>query len=399
MLILDKEKCIGCGECEDVCAFGAIVVEDNMAQIDHDTCTMCGACVEACTSGALEIQTHSNHSDKDLSMWKGVWVVAEIRGEDICPVTLELLGCGRALAEKLDVPLSAVLIGHDVKRFTDKLIQYGADRVYVLDHPGLKDFLERPYSTVLTELVKKYKPEIILAGATTQGRSYIPAVATLLETGLTADCTDLDIRTEDRCLLQTRPAFGGNLLATIVCPKHRPQMSTVRPHVMKAMEPDTQRDGEVIEVELNESWLTTSKKIVESIIEEQTGVDLNNTDVIITAGRGIECKENIRLVQELADLLNGAVGATRAVTDAEWISERHQIGQTGKTVSPKLYLGCGVSGAIQHIVGMKGSDIIVAINKDPDAPIFDVSTYGIVGDIKDILPRLIKRIKAEKGMS
>ncbi len=399
MLKIDKDKCTGCGECEEVCAFGAISIKDDVAEIDHDTCTLCGTCVDTCPSGALEIESKKEEQkilDKDN--WRGVWVIAEFRSGRLFPVTFELLGCARKLADKLDVPLSAVLIGNNVKDFASELIKYGADQIYIVDHPNLAQFLEIPYTNVLVELIKRYKPEIILAGATAQGRSYIPAVATILETGLTADCTELDVRIEDRALLQTRPAFGGNLLATIVCPNHRPQMATVRPHVMKALEPDDSREGEIIEVKIDESLFETSTKLLESTVEEQTGVDLANADIIITAGRGMESKENLSLVEELAKLLDGAVGATRAVTDAGWLSERHQIGQTGKTVSPKLYVGCGVSGAIQHIVGMKGSDIIVAINKDPDAPIFDVSTYGIVGDVKEVLPKLIEKIKKEKGL-
>ncbi len=399
MLIIDKDKCTGCGECEEVCAFGAITIKDDTAEVDHDMCTLCGTCVDTCPSGALTIEGKEERGvESDKADWRGVWIVAEYRLGKIFPVTFELLGCARKLADKLDVPLSAVLIGSNIKQFIDELIKYGADRVYVVDHPGLDKFLEQPYSNVLVHLVKEYKPEIILAGATAQGRSYIPAVATMLETGLTADCTELDVRIEDRALLQTRPAFGGNLLATIVCPNHRPQMATIRPHVMKALEPDESRKADVIEVKIDDSLLETSSKVVDSIVEEQTGVDLANADIIITAGRGMECKENLSLVEELAKLLDGAVGATRAVTDAGWLSERHQIGQTGKTVSPKLYIGCGVSGAIQHIVGMKGSDIIVAINKDPDAPIFDVSTYGIVGDVKEVLPKLIDKIKKERGL-
>jgi len=397
MLKVDTEKCTGCGECEESCTFEAIFVEDEVAVVDQDACTLCGVCVDACPEGALELHVEESLLATDLSSWKGIWVVAECRSGVIAPVTLELLAKSRELAGELDTEVAAVLMGYEIESKAKELIFNGADRVFVVDHPELASFTDEVYGNILADLAKKENPEIILAGATAMGRSFIPRVATILETGLTADCTRLDVRAEDRALLQTRPAFGGNLLATIVCSGHRPQMATVRPHVIKANTPDPGRKGEVIHILPGEDLLSHRVQVLESVKEQVEGPNLSEADVIVTAGRGFEQEKNVELARDLADLLGGTVGATRAVVDAGWLCDRTQIGQTGVTVSPKLYMACGVSGAIQHIVGMQGSEIIVAINKDADAPIFDVATYGLVGDVKEILPLLIHRIQKERG--
>lgn len=398
MLKVDIEKCTGCGECEESCTFEAIFVEDEVAVVDQDACTLCGICVDACPEGALEIHGEQGLLATDLSSWKGIWVVAECRSGVLAPVTLELLAKSRELAGELGTEVTAVLMGHEIESRAQELIFHGADRVLVVDHPELATFTDEVYGNILADLAKKERPEIILAGATAMGRSYIPRVATILKTGLTADCTGLDIRAGDRALLQTRPAFGGNLLATIVCPGHRPQMATVRPHVMKANAPDPDRKGEVIRILPGEDLLSHRVRVLESVKEQAEGPSLSEADVIVTTGRGFEQEKNVKLARELADLLGGTVGATRAAVDAGWLSGRTQIGQTGVTVSPKLYMACGVSGAIQHLVGMQGSEIIVAINKDAEAPIFDVTTYGLVGDVKEILPLLIQRIQKERGL-
>lgn len=399
MLKVDTEKCTGCGECEESCTFEAIFVKDGKAVVDQDACTMCGICVNGCPEGALELQVEEGlYATTDLSSWKGIWVIAECRGGILASVTLELLAKARELAGELEAEVTAVLMGRGIESKAQELIFYGADRVLVVDHPELATFTDEVYGNILADLAKKENPEIILAGATAMGRSYIPRVATILETGLTADCTGLDIRAEDRALLQTRPAFGGNLLATIVCPGHRPQMATVRPHVMRANVPDPGRKGEVNRILPGEDLLSHRVQVLESVKEQAEGPNLSEADVIVTAGRGFEQEKNVELAKELADLLGGTVGATRAAVDAGWLSGRTQIGQTGVTVSPKLYVACGVSGAIQHIVGMQGSEIIVSINKDAEAPIFDVTTYGLVGDVKEILPLLTKRIQKERGL-
>lgn len=398
MLKVDTEKCTGCGECEESCTFEAIFVKDGVAVVDHDVCSLCGICVDGCPEGALEIHVEEGLLASDLSSWKGIWVVAECRSGVLAPVTLELLAKSRELAGELDAEVTAVLMGHEIESKVQELISYGADRVLVVDHPELAAFTDEVYGNILADLAKKENPEIILAGATAMGRSYIPRVATILKTGLTADCTGLDIRAEDRTLLQTRPAFGGNLFATIVCPGHRPQMATVRPHVMRANIPDNDRKGEVIRIFPGKDLLSHRVQVLESVKEQAEGPNLCEADIIVTAGRGFEQEKNVDLARELADLLGGTVGATRGAVDSGWLPGRIQIGQTGVTVSPKLYMACGVSGAIQHIVGMQGSAIIVAINKDAEAPIFDVATYGIVGDVKEILPLLIKRIQKERGL-
>ncbi len=397
MLKVDAEKCTGCGECEESCTFEAIFVENEVAVVDQDACTLCGICVDGCPEGALELHVEEGLLATDLSSWKGIWVVAECRSGVLAPVTLELLAKSRELAGELGTEVTAVLMGHEIESRAQELIFHGADRVLVVDHPELATFTDEVYGNILADLAGRERPEIILAGATAMGRSYIPRVATILKTGLTADCTGLDIRAEDRALLQTRPAFGGNLLATIVCPGHRPQMATVRPHVMRANAPDPDRKGEVIRILPGEDLLSHRVQVLESVKEQAEGPNLSEADVIVTAGRGFEQEKNVELARELADLLGGTVGATRAAVDAGWLSGRTQIGQTGVTVSPKLYMACGVSGAIQHIVGMQGSEIIVAINKDAEAPIFDVTTYGLVGDVKEILPLLIQRIQKERG--
>jgi len=398
MLKVDIEKCTGCGECEESCTSEAIFVEDGIAVVDQDACALCGICVDACPEGALELHVEEGLLAADLSSWKGIWVVAECRSGVLAPVTLELLAKSRELAGELDTEVTAVLMGHEIESKAQELILYGADKVLVVDHPELAAFTDEVYGNILADLAKKKNPEIILAGATAMGRSYIPRVATILQTGLTADCTGLDIRAEDRALLQTRPAFGGNLLATIVCPGHRPQMATVRPHVMRANVPDPDRKGEVFRIFPGENLLSHRVQVLESVKEQAKGPNLSEADVIVTAGRGFEQEKNVDMAKDLADLLGGAVGATRAAVDAGWLPGRTQIGQTGVTVSPKLYMACGVSGAIQHIVGMQGSEIIVAINKDAEAPIFDVTTYGLIGDVKEILPLLIQRIQKERGL-
>ncbi len=401
MVTVDIEKCVGCGECEDVCTFGAISVVDEKAVVDQDSCTLCGACVEACPEEALEMsRDDAGLSDSAVSLdaWRGVWVVAEIRNGRYAPVTFELLGKARQLADDLDTDLTAVLMGADVSRHAPELVHRGADRVLVADCPELEAFVDEACAKVLAWLAKEEKPEIILSGATAMGRAFIPQVATMLETGLTADCTGLEISPDGRDLLQTRPAFGGNLLATIICDTRRPQMSTVRPHVLKALEPDSSRTGEIKEVKPPEDLLQGRVKVMESVIEESEGPLLSDSEIVLTAGRGMENEKNISMLEALAHCMDAGLGATRAVTEAGWLPGRFQIGQTGVTVSPKLYMGFGVSGAIQHLVGMQGSDIIVAINKDPDAPIFDVATYGIVADVKEILPVLTKRICQERGI-
>jgi len=396
MLRIEIETCIGCGLCESACSFGAIRVTGGHA-VAGDTCTLCGSCVEACEVGALSIEREEKAAAGDLAAWSGVWVYAESRHGRIAPVALELLGAGRGLADQRGVPLTAVLLGSGVVPLAEELVFYGADRVFVVDDPGLAAFSDDAYGNALSALAAAHRPEIILAGATAIGRSFIPRVATTMATGLTADCTDLAIRPEDGALLQTRPAFGGNIMATIICPHTRPQIATVRPLVMKPLPRDPGRRGEIILAELDPALLVSRVKVLDSVVEDLDRVNLSEADIVVAGGRGLESEKGFAMIRELADVLGGAVAASRAAVDSGWIPYPHQVGQTGKTVAPKIYIACGISGAIQHLVGMQSSDTIVAINRDPDAPIFNVATYGIVGDVFEIVPRLIAKLKERKN--
>jgi len=389
------EKCIGCKICIRNCPFDAIKVENKKAFI-LENCTLCGSCVSSCKFEAIEFERDENKGTVDLSSYKGVWVFAEQKNGVPAQVSYELLGAGRKLADQLNVSLSAVIVGSNLDDAIKELIAYGADNVYVVDNQALKDYNDELYSDVLTQLIQQYKPEIVLMGATTYGRSLAPRVSSRLNTGLTADCTGLEIDTEKRLLLQTRPAFGGNLMATITCPNHRPQMSTVRPKVMKPLDKDVSRTGQIIrpEIKLPDEIHT---KVIETVSTACEMVNLTEADIIVSAGRGIGDPKNIKLVEELAQVLGGAVGASRAVVDAGWIEYSHQVGQTGKTVCPKVYIACGISGAVQHLAGMSSSDTIIAINNNPDAPIFKIATIGIVGDVLEILPLLINEFKARLG--
>ncbi|MFU8818976.1 MAG: FAD-binding protein [Desulfurivibrio sp.] len=400
MLKIDTEACIACGLCEDACTFGAIRVEGDHAVVG-DNCTLCGACVEACEVGALQLEREEGVQTADLGSWTGVWVYAEFRHGRIAPVALELLGAGRRLADKRGVPLSAVLLGSGAEVAgggglagpAAELIAHGADRVYLVDDPALARFTDDVYGNILTDLVREHKPEIVLAGATAVGRSFIPRVATMMAAGLTADCTELDIREEDGALLQTRPAFGGNIMATIVCPHTRPQMATVRPMVMKPLARDEQRQGEIIAVQPDPARLQSRVRVLDSVVAALDKINLAEADIVVAGGRGLETAEGFALLHRLADSLGGAVAASRAAVDSGWIPYPHQVGQTGKTVAPKLYIACGISGAIQHLVGMQSAETIIAINRDPEAPIFNVATYGIVGDLFEVVPKLIEKIE------
>jgi electron transfer flavoprotein alpha subunit len=331
---------------------------------------------------------------------KGVWIFIEQRDGEIEGVSLELLGEGKKLAEKLGVPLSGILLGHEVKPLARKVISYGANQVYVIDNPILKDYRTESYMKGVILLAEKYKPEIFLFGATPNGKDLASAVATDLSTGLTADTTMLDVDVDKRLLEASRPAFGGNIMATILCKKHRPQMATVRPKVMKALEPDGNRKGKIIEEQMNLSEDEMRTKVLKIVQEVTKKVNLAEALVIVAGGKGLGDQNNFKLIHELADTIGATVAGTRDVVEAGWLPHEQQVGQTGETVTPKIYFAIGISGAIQHIVGMKNSELIIAINKNPNAAIFDVATYGIVGDALEILPKIIKQfkeIRIEKG--
>ena len=390
------EKCIGCKLCVSACPFNAVEVKDKKAVI-LDNCTLCGACVSSCKFQAIDLKRDETQGPVNIEDYSGVWVFGEQKNGVVSNVAFELLGAGKKLADALNVPISAVLIGEDMKDAAKTLISYGADNVYVVDDPSLKVFHDLSYTDVMSQLITRFKPEIVLMGATTYGRSLAPRVSSRINTGLTADCTSLEIDTEKRLLMQTRPAFGGNLMATIICPKHRPQMSTVRPKVMKPLEQDLTRKGKIIkpEVDISEYRDIKVKDVVSTLVEM---VNLTEADIVVSGGRGVGDPKNFAIIEELAEVLGGAVGASRATVDAGWIEYSHQVGQTGKTVSPKIYIACGISGAIQHLAGMSSSDVIIAINNNPEAPIFKVAKIGIVGNLHEVIPELIKEFKIKTGV-
>lgn len=390
------EKCTGCKLCIRACPFSAIDVVSKKAIINLDKCTLCGACIESCKFNAIvltKLSTSEIDFPKKLDEYKDVWVFCEQKKGIVQSVAYELLGKGRELADELGVDLCGVLLGENVKGEAQKVIHRGANKVYLVDAPELKNYQDEPYSKVLVKLIKEHKPEIVLCGATSIGRSLISRVAIGIHAGLTADCTGLDIDKKERLLLQTRPAFGGNIMATIICPKHRPQMSTVRHKVMKESEENKNRKGHIIEKKYGKEEYFSRTKLLDIVEEIEETVNLTEADIIVSGGRGMQNPENFKLVEDLAKVLGGAVGASRAAVDSGWKTYSHQVGQTGKTVCPKIYIACGISGQIQHLVGMQSSEIIVAINKDPHAPIFTVATYGIVGDLFEVLPELTKRFK------
>ena len=370
-ICVDREKCIGCESCIAVCPVGALNMVDGKANIDQDTCIACGACIGECPVEAIEreeiVREVKNKEGKDL------WVNVELEDGEPVGVVYELLGVGAELAAKADQKCCAVLICKEAGSLPQKLFAAGADIVYVVSGPEYAEYNTDIYTNAFCELVETYKPNAVLCGATVDGRDLAPRIAARLGTGLCADCTALDINGE--LVEWTRPALGGNILATIICDEHRPQMGTVRPKVFKAKDVDASRSGEIVNYTVKNA--VTSK--VELVRKE-----------ILGASGAIK-------IEELAALFeHGSVGGSRAVVDEGWVDHAHQVGQSGKTVTPKIYFAFGISGAIQHLAGMSASDIVIAINKDANAPIFKVAQYGIVGDAREILPKLIAKIKAVK---
>ena len=335
----------------------------------------------------------------DLAEYKGVYVISEEFEGKLRNVTLELLGQGKQLAEGIGDEVGAVLIGHNVKPLAQELIAHGAHKVYVYDDPKFEHYNTTAFTRALVHFFNEVKPNVYLVGATNIGRDLGPRVANALQTGLTADCTNLFVDDDGKTIVWTRPALGGNIMAEIVCRNDRPQMGTVRPNVFKKPEADPNATGEVIDMHVDLTEADFLTKFVELIKVGGNGIKIEEADIIVAGGRGMNGNEAFTgMLKELADVLGGAVGASRAAVDAGWIDALHQVGQTGKTVGPKIYIAAGISGAIQHLAGMSGSDCVIAINKDEDAPIFKVADYGIVGDAFEIVPKLTAAIKAAKGM-
>ena len=386
------DKCTGCTLCVKSCPFGAIKMSGKKAEIDIAKCNLCGACVITCKFNAIEVKKEAAEK-KDLSEYKDVWVFCEQKKGVIQTISFELLGEGKKLAKKLGVKLCAVILGSSIESKIEELSSRGADKIYIVDSPSLKSYQDDPYTNVLVKLVEEYKPEILLCGATTIGRSLVSRVAVKIDAGLTADCTGLDIDEKDKILLQTRPAFGGNIMATIITPNHRPPMATARHKVMKEAEIHKSHKAEVTRKAYPEDILKSRTTLLDIVEEIEETVNLAEADIIVSGGRGVGGAENFAIIKELAKALGGAVGASRSAVDAGWMPYSHQVGQTGKTVCPKLYIACGISGQIQHLIGMQSSKVIVAINKDPDAPIFKVATYGIVANLFDIVPTLTKEFQ------
>ena len=389
---IDLDKCVGCGECVPACPFGLLEIIDGKVQL-KEGCTLCGACQDACVYEAILIETLPETVALGDSH-RGVWVFAEQRDGRLKSVAYELLAKGRELADSLKTELSVVCFGHSIDEI-NQLIACGADKVYVVDSP---DFVNNPEDLCtyqLAELIRQYEPEVVIAGATSLGRSFIPRVASIVGTGLTADCTGLEIDTEKMLLLQTRPAFGGNIMATIICEAQRPQMSTVRPRVFKKSVPDKGRKGQIIRVDFDKERITSRTRLLGFIEDITETVKLDEADIIVSGGRGLGKPENFGLLEDLAKVMGAALGSSRPPVDEGWIPYSHQVGQTGKTVCPKLYIACGISGSVQHMAGMQTSETIVAINDDPNAPIFEIATYGIVGDLFKVVPMLIGKLKNE----
>jgi len=419
---VDETRCTGCGSCLKVCPAGCIMLAasdsvrtvtkgtvpyPSLAIIDEGNCTLCGSCVSACSAlaknapgknifNAIEIEAKETPK-KDISAHKNVWCYAEILHGKINPVSYELLNIGNTLAKDLGSDLCAVVLGANALSYASELISRGAKKVYVCEAPELENFVDDVYAKCLADIIKTYKPDKFLLPATTIGRSLSAKVAILCETGLTADATSVVIDKEKGLMHVTRPTFGGNLMATITCANSRPEMCTLRPLTYPQAQPDCSRRGEVVSVKFNPIKCSSKAKFVSFVCEEAGEIDIGAAEVIVAGGRGVGKPEGFQLLHDLAKELGGAVGASRAAVDSGWVAYRHQVGLTGKTVKPKVYIACGISGQVQHLAGMVSSDIIIAINKDAGATLMGQSHYALEGDLYEVVPALIEEIRKMKS--
>jgi electron transfer flavoprotein alpha subunit len=387
-----EHKCVGCGKCIKVCPYEAITLEDELAVI-NENCTLCGACVDSCPFDAIVLEK-DQVIGHDVSAFSGIALYVEHRHGEISSVVPEIINAAFQLKKSIEKPVSAILLGSEIDEMAQEVLSYGVDEIWAVKHPDIGEFNEEIHAQLVAEILTRKKPEIFLGGGTIIGRSLLPRVAVKLSTGLTADCTELEIDEETGLLKQTRPAFGGNIMATILTQNHRPQMATVRHKVMKSaekIEGEPHGQVEYFDMPVPEKQI----EVLDFVEEEGETVNIADADIIVSGGRGLKDPKNFALLEKFANKIDGAVGASRAAVDAGWIPYSHQVGQTGKTVNPVIYIACGISGAIQHLAGMKGSDIIIAINKDENAPIFDVADYGIVGDLFEVVPEIIKQLDSQ----
>ena len=390
-LIINQDKVQDIKKLIDICPFGAMEEKDGHLEINSN-CKMCRLCVKN-GAGAVEfIEEKVQAIDK--SKWQGIAVYVDHVEGNIHPVTFELIGKAKELAKKINQKVYCLFIGYNIKDKAEELLHYGVDEVMVYDKKELEDFRIEPYTFVFSDFINKVKPSSILVGATTVGRSLAPRVAARFRTGLTADCTVLDVK-ENSDLVQIRPAFGGNIMAQINTPNSRPQMATVRYKVMSAPSRQTETSGHINFCDIDSENLTSGIE-VKNIIPKEKEHSISEAEVIVAAGRGVKSEKDMAMIRELAQVLNAELGATRPLIESGWIDAKNQIGLSGKTVRPKLIIACGISGAVQFAAGMNNSDYIFAINKDPKASIFKIAHYGIVGDLYDIIPKLINEIKSEK---
>jgi len=391
---IEVDLCNGCKRCMKACPYGAVEITDGKAHI-QERCTSCGACLQVCKQKA--IQTDAKPKEiPDFGDRKGVWVFAEQRDGKLVRVSLELLGKGQSLAAELKQDVSALLLGYKVSGLARTLIEHGADRVYLADHKALESYRTTAYTKVIEELALEHKPNILLMGATHIGRDLAPRVSRRIGVGLTADCTELSIDPGEGILLQTRPAFGGNVMATIANRYSRPQMATVRPGVMEAVH-GPKRKGEIIKCKVAVAEKEIGTRVLEKVQEKKKRVNLTDAKVIVAGGRGVGDAKGFQVLERLAAELGGEVAGTRVAVEEGWIPAERQIGQTGQSVRPEIYIACGVSGAVQHRAGMSDSRYIIAINKDRRAPIFQVADWGIVGDVHDVVPAMIEELKGKRG--